>query len=146
MYYPRVKKESFNLGLYRGGNWLFILPKFGQDLFLGVHSILVASKIACNPRYPVLVCLYGQFLSDLLPHLDYRPCRSCLNHFCVLPPFLDSSRIMFRLTDAPGGTFPFTPHRNARLYADLGKQCTKVNRYFNSHPSPTSLLTTVNVA
>ena len=31
---------------------------------------LVASKKACNPRYPVLVCLYGQFLSDLLPHLD----------------------------------------------------------------------------
>ena len=92
------------------------------------------------------MCLYGQFLSDLLAHLDKRPPRSCLNHFCVLPTFLDSSRIMFRLTEMPGGTFPFTKHRNARLYADHGKWCTNVNRYFNSHPPPTRVLTTVNVA
>ena len=64
-----IKFESC-ISICGGGNWLFILPKFGKDLFLGVHSFLVASNKACNPRYPVLVCLYGQFLSDLLPHLD----------------------------------------------------------------------------
>jgi len=46
------------------------LPKFGYDLFLGVPSFLVTSKIVSYPRYHVLVCLYVQFLSDLLTHLD----------------------------------------------------------------------------
>ena len=41
-------------------------------------------------------------------------------HYIFWLFLLDSSRRMFCLTDVPGGTFPFTPLRNSRLWADLG--------------------------
>ena len=60
---PEMKK-------WRGGNLLFILPQFGLRSFYMFIPFFLASEKAYDPWYPAQVCLKGQFLSDLLLHLD----------------------------------------------------------------------------